>query len=348
VQFFAKLAIICNGYGFTAAASAYKTAAIRLLNWCEGIASNTKTRDDYYITHLEFLTKMAKQFGWTTTTYNANMAGVLRTYNNARPSVFGTMWRLTGDWATYGRVADVSFSNFPATQGGWDYLQMSGDPNYNLTHGNNIKNHWYDSNRRAIAANSISSSTSFMNNQYANLGGIYPSLNNVIAHMMDVFKNTSPSTSNSLKATEANFIFQYGGNLRGRQYCTGQSPRPTILIDHLDSWTLGVPSPVGITPFSFAPSGWGTYTLGAYFAFALGRDADGSLVWLASNTTGSFEGYPIYGSKKVHEPWPQAQAQWEFSPQNNALITISEYTLGALLQTLTAALWLHGWDGSHI
>jgi hypothetical protein len=85
-----------------------------------------------------------------------------------------------------------------------------------------------------------------------------------------------------------------------------------------------------------------------HFAFGLGKGADGALVWPASNTTGSFEQYPIYGSKKIHEPWPQGQAQWEFSPQNSSLIFICEYTLGGLIDILAAALWLHGWDGSHI
>ena len=364
VQFFAKMAIICYNYGFGTAGDTYKNAATLLLNWCEGIASNTTTRDNYYITHLGFYTSMNTQHSaYTMTQYNADMAGVLTRYNNLRPSVLATMWRLSGinsngvypaagaptpDWTDYGSAADAVYSSLTGLQGGMDYAQCSSYPNYNATHKSYILGgHWTDTiGGPQAAANAISTNTSFATNQWNNLGGIYTSFFNVVAHMADVFNTVSPSTSNNLKAPLANFAFIYGANLRGRQYVVGQGPRSTILVDHLDSWRLGQPSPTGSLPFSFITSGWGGYSLGTYFNLGVGSGADNTSTFIASNTTGANEAG--YGSKKVIEPWPQAQAAWEWSPQNNNIINICEFTIASLLQTLACALWLHAWDGSHL
>lgn len=365
-QMMAKLAIICYEYGFGAAGDAYKTAAALLLNWCEGIASSTTTRDNYYITHLGFLASMTAQHPtYGTTQYNADMAGFLTKYNVLRPSVFATMWRLSGmnssgtyptagaptpDWTDYGSVADSAFSSIPGVQGGWDYVQCAAYPNYSSVHATYIiTSHWSDAiGGKALGPSSISNKTSFATNQYSGLGGVYPSLAAVTQHMAEVFTSNSPSTSTNLKGVLANFGFQYGANLRGMQYCTGQSPRPKSLIDDLDSWRMGLPSRKGITSFVFASTGWGTSSQSASNNFSLGAGADNSAVYCALNTTGNFETSPIFGSKKIEEPWPQGQAAWEWTPSNWELTTITEFTLAQLLSTAAAALWCHAWDGSSI
>lgn len=362
VQFFAKLAIISYAYGFASVGDAYKTAATLLYNWCQGIATNTTTRDAYYQTHLGLLATYTTQFGWTSTDYNTAMAKILTSYNNLLPSVQATMWRLSGinssgvypaagaptpDFATYGSPADAVYSTLVGKQGGWDYLFCSAYPSYNATHAAYIiGSHWSDTFQKGGAPNAISTKTSFANNNWNNFGGIYADFNNVLGHMAAVKSGASPSTSSYLKAINANFAFTYGANLRGRQYVVGQGPRSTVIVDHNDSIRLGQPSPTGILPFSFATSGWGTYSLGTFFNLGVGAGCDGISTWIASNTTGTNEAN--FGSKKMIEPWPQAQAGWEWSPQNYAIINICEYIQASLLSNLGSALWSHAWDGSHI
>jgi hypothetical protein len=367
VQCFAKLAIICYNYGFGTAGDAYKTSATLLLNWCEGIAQSTTTRDAYYITHLNFLANMTAQYAaYGSTQYSADMASFLSHYNTLRPNVFATMWRLSGmnssgtyptagaptpDWTDYGSVADGVYFDINGTQGGMDYCQCPAYPNYNSAHATYIvSSHWTDTiGGHSLGPCSISTNTSFASNQYVGLGGVYPSGSSVTQHMAEVFNGASPSTSPNLKGVLANFGFQYGANLKGMQFCCGQAPRPKILIDDLDSWKIGnVSSRKGITSFMFATSGWGSDSMSAFNNFSLGANADGTSVYCAINTTGSFEASPTFGSKKIEEPWPQGQAAWEWTPSNWILTTITEFTLAQLLSTTSAALWCHAWDGSHI
>ncbi len=357
-QLFAKIAIISYQYGFGAVGDAYKTAATLLYNWCQGIATNTTTRDAYYQTHLGLLATYTAQFGWTATDYNNSMAKILTVYNSLLPSVQATMWRLSGinssgvypaagaptpDWTNYGSPADAVYNTLAPKQGAWDYLFCSTYPNYNASHASYIiGGHWSDAFQKGGAPNAISTKTSFATNQWNNFGGIYPDINNVLGHMQAVKTAASPATSAYLKALQANFGFQYGANLRGRQYITGMPPRSLTLVDHQDSIKLAQPSPDGITPFAFATSGWGTYSLGTFFNLGVGPNCDAISTYIASNTSGSNEAN--YGSKKMIEPWPQGQAGWEWSPQNNNIITICEFTQAQLLTTLGAALWLHAWD----
>lgn len=371
VQFFAKLAIISYEYGFGTVGDTYKNAATLLLNWCEGIFGSTTVQNNYYITTLNLLSNLTAQFpSYGMTQYNNDLSlsvsnGINFKYNTLRPSVFGTMWRLSGmnssgtypaagaptpDFATYGSVADAAFNTINGQQGGWDYLECSAYPSYNATHAANIKAHWDDSiGGQSLGPNSISTKTSFASNQYSGLGGVYPNGSCVTQHVLEVVFGSGGATSNNLKALLANFGFQYGANLRGMQFCCGQAPRGKLLIDDIDSWRLGnVGSRTGLTSFVFQTGGWNGGTQNASNNFALGVNADASSVYCALNTTGNNEASPIFGSKKVEEPWPQGQAVWEWTPSNWVLTNICEFTLVQLLNICSCALWAHAWDGSHI
>lgn len=254
----------------------------------------------------------------------------------------------SGTGATFNITASAqNWSLMPGTQGAWEYINTSGAK---ATPKAYMLGHAFDGTTSSNADYYLSSTTCFNAMiQTANTSGGTKLLSvgtSLQAHMTDVLVNGASAgrSSKYLQSLQAGLAFVQGANLPGKSFTTDFGPRFVECMLHEDAWKLGfrggrIPGQTIFGYFAWA-SGLSS------FEYKVGTNADSGSNWDASNATGNFEASPNFGSHKMVTPLI-GQSYWEWSVESRGYIFPCEFDVaGCSVSNLTAALYLHGWDGN--